>query len=238
MSRAANIQMTRIKEGALFVADSHYPHHGRDFIELLHKLDKGETVTPQLFLMGDNFDLLFGCNRLIQKHNGDAVALLQRLSVKVDIYYFEGNHDFLLKNIFPNIKVYPREQQPAIWLLGSKSVGLAHGDRYCLGWRYELYTKIVRSCTIIKLLRPFERWIIPSQLSRLTAKSICHTMEHFEERAAEILKHYDGIDLVIEGHYHQAKKFGRYISLPSLACQKAVGVVRGEGIDFVPLEAL
>ena len=47
--------MIEIKEGALFVADAHYPHHGDEFMQLLHKLENGEMTTPQLFLMGDIF---------------------------------------------------------------------------------------------------------------------------------------------------------------------------------------
>lgn len=239
MKASKSTPALHILEGALFVADAHYPHHGRDFLDLLQKLENGEITPPQLFLMGDNFDLLFGCNQLIQTYNSEAIALLQGLSQRLEIYCFEGNHDFLLKDIFPNINVFSRGQQPVIFAIGSKRVGLAHGDKFQLGWRYELYTKVVRSCMTIKLLRPLERWIIADQLRRLKAKDICRTIEHFEQRTVEILQHYDsGIDLVIEGHYHQAKKFGKYISLPSLACQKAVGVVRAECIDFVPLEAL
>ena len=58
--------MITIKEQALFIADSHYPHHGDAFLDLLKKLERGEIETPQLFLMGDNFDLLFGHNDYIQ----------------------------------------------------------------------------------------------------------------------------------------------------------------------------
>jgi len=57
--------MVAIKENAIFIADSHYPHHGDDFLTLLKKLDNKEIETQQLFLMGDNFDLLFGT---IYKH--------------------------------------------------------------------------------------------------------------------------------------------------------------------------
>ncbi|RUM72514.1 MAG: UDP-2,3-diacylglucosamine diphosphatase, partial [Sulfurovum sp.] len=50
--------MIQIKENALFIADSHYPHHGDAFLVLLQKLEKKEIHTSQLFLLGDNFDLL------------------------------------------------------------------------------------------------------------------------------------------------------------------------------------
>ena len=40
---------TSIEQGAIFVADAHYPNHGDAFLKLLKKIDKGEIKTPQLF---------------------------------------------------------------------------------------------------------------------------------------------------------------------------------------------
>jgi len=89
--------MVKIQEGALLIADSHYPHHGDSFFKLLQKLESEEIKIPQLFLMGDNFDLLFGHNDYIQTFSAEAIELLQKLSQKIEIHYFEGNHDFCLK---------------------------------------------------------------------------------------------------------------------------------------------
>ena len=104
--------MKTIEEQALFIADSHYPHHGDAFLTLLKKLESGEIQTPQLFLMGDNFDLLFGYNEYIQTFSKEAIILLQRLSQKLEIHYFEGNHDFCLTAVFPHMQVYTRDKQP------------------------------------------------------------------------------------------------------------------------------
>ena len=109
--------MIIIQKNALFIADSHYPHHGDTFLNLLKKLDNNKIKTPQLFLMGDNFDLLFGYNDYIQTFSKEAIDLLQTLSKKIEIYYFEGNHDFCLKEIFPDIQVYSREEQPITFTL-------------------------------------------------------------------------------------------------------------------------
>jgi len=114
--------MLTIKENALFIADSHYPHHGDAFLDTLQKLDRGEIQTSQLFLMGDNFDLLFGYNDYIQTFSQEAIDLLQKLSKKIEIHYFEGNHDFCLKDIFVNMNVYTRDDQPIVFLLGDKKV--------------------------------------------------------------------------------------------------------------------
>ena len=159
-----------IKEEALFVADSHYPHHGNEFLVLLKKLESGEIVTPQLFLMGDNFDLLFGYNTYIKTFSSEAIVLLQHLSERLEIYYFEGNHDFLLSDIFANIKIYPRDSQPVIFQLNGRRAGLSHGDRYALGWKYDLYCRIQRNRWFFKFLNPLGRWLIDMQVNKLSRR--------------------------------------------------------------------
>jgi len=228
----------KIKEGALFIADSHYPHHGDTFLTLLQKMYNDEISVPQLFLMGDNFDLLFGYNDYIQTFSSEAIKLLQKLSEKMEIFYFEGNHDFCLKELFSQIHVYSREEQPVFFHWGEKKVGMSHGDRYATGAGYGLYCKIMRSKTTLTLLKPFEKAIIDDRMEKLSKKEICHEFTGFEKRVEEIMRHYEGCDLVIEGHYHQAKVFGSYISLPSLACQEQVAVVKEGRILFVTVEQL
>lgn len=224
--------MVKIKENALFIADSHYPHHGSLFLDILKKLDNGEIHTSQLFLMGDNFDLLFGYNDYIQTFVQKAVDLLQSLSKKMEIHYFEGNHDFCLQTLFPDIQVYSREMQPVIFQLGEKTVSISHGDKYATGFGYGLYCKILRSQTTLTLLKPFEKAIIEHRMRKLAEKNICHTFDAFEEKVEAILLHYQDADLVIEGHYHQARIIGKYISLPSLACQSKVAVVEEAEVVF------
>lgn len=224
-----------IKEQALFIADSHYPHHGEVFLALLQKLESGEIKTPQLFLMGDNFDLLFGYNAYIQTFSRRAITLLQRLSKKLEIYYFEGNHDFCLKDIFPDIKVYSREEQPIVFSLGDKKVAMSHGDKYATGFGYDFYCKVLRKKTTLMFLKPFEKSIINNRMKKLSKKHICFTFHGFEKKVEQILKNYSGVDLVIEGHFHQSKRVGKYISLPSLACQDKVAVIEEGDIVFKTL---
>ncbi len=217
--------MITIQEKALFIADSHYPHHGDDFLDLLQKLEKGEVKTSQLFLMGDNFDLLFGYNAYIQTFSSEAISLLQTLSKKIEIHYFEGNHDFCLKELFPKMQVYSREEQPVMFKLGEKKVAISHGDKYATEFGYDLYCKILRNKTTLTLLKPFEKAIIDHRMKKLSKKHICFTLHDFEKRVEKILENYTEADLVIEGHFHQSVIVGKYISLPSLACQERVGVI-------------
>ena len=224
-----------IKEGAIFIADSHYPHHGDAFLVLLKKLENGEIKTSQLFLMGDNFDLLFGYNDFIQTFSSEAIALLRKLSTKLEVHYFEGNHDFCLKEVFPDIKVYSREQQPVMFKLEEKKVAISHGDKYVTGFGYDLYCKVLRNKTILTLLKPFQKAVINYYMQKLSQKKICHTFEDFDKKVENILEYYKEADLVIEGHFHQSKVLGKYISLPSLACQGQVGVIKEADMLFITL---
>ena len=227
--------MIEIQENAIFIADSHYPHHGDAFLDLLQKLEKKEVITSQLFLMGDNFDLLFGHNDYIQTFSKEAITLLQTLSKTLEIYYFEGNHDFCLEEVFPYMKVYTREEQPVMCKLGDKKVAISHGDKYATGFGYDFYSKVLRSKTTLSLLRPFEKAIINHRMQKLSEKKICHTFHGFEKRVEAILENYIEADLVIEGHFHQSKILGKYISLPSQACQGMVGIIEDGEMAFKKL---
>lgn len=224
-----------IKENAIFIADSHYPHHGDAFLTLLQRIAAKEIQPPQLFLMGDNFDLLFGYNDYIQTFSKEAIVLLQRLSKELEIIYLEGNHDFCLKELFPDMKVYSRAEQPIYYELNGQKVALSHGDRYVTGFGYDLYCKLLRNKTTLTLLKPFQKLIINHRMGKLSGKEICFNFTGFETRVEQILEHYQEAGLVIEGHFHQAKTIGKYISLPSLACQGEIGVVENGKIVFKKL---
>ena len=225
----------QLKENALFIADAHYPHHGDAFLTLLQQLENQTMQTPQLFLMGDIFDLLFGHNDYIQTFSKPAIELINKLSSQLEIIYIEGNHDFCLKELFPNIKVYSRKEQPVHYKLREKDVYLAHGDKYQTGFGYNLYTNILRRKSIITLLRPFEKQIINHRMEKLKIKNICGDFKGYKKRFDAIRSHYPKDTLIIEGHFHQGLYYKNYISLPSLACQGKVAVVRGEGLEFVTL---
>jgi UDP-2,3-diacylglucosamine hydrolase len=227
--------MIEIKENALFIADSHYPHHGDDFLTFLQKLESGEVKTSQLFLMGDNFDLLFGYNDYIQTFSPEAIALLQKLSKKLEIHYFEGNHDFCLNKLFPDIKVYSREQQPKMFKLGEKKVAISHGDKYVTGVGYDLYCNILRTKTALTFLKPFEKTIINYRMKKLSQKHICRDFHDFDKRVEAILSYYADADMVIEGHFHQSRVIGKYISLPSQACQGKIAVIEEGKMVFKAL---
>ena len=228
----------RIEENALFIADAHYPHHGEAFLTLLQAVDNGKIQTPQLFLMGDIFDLLFGHNDYIQRFSHEAISLLQQLSQKLEIVYLEGNHDFCLTTLFPHISVYPREQQPVHFKLKNENLYLSHGDKYETKFGFNCYSKIIRSSLTLRLLRPLEKPIIDHRMGKLKRKKICGDFKAYAQRFDAIIRHYPKNSTVVEGHFHQARFYKNYISLPSLACQQQIGVVNNGKIRFQKLSAL
>jgi len=227
-----------IKENALFIADAHYPHHDETFLTLLQDIQNKKINPPQLFLMGDIFDLLFGHNTYIQTFSEEAITLLQEISKTLEVIYLEGNHDFCLKEIFPNIKVYSREEQPIQFQLNKQDVFLSHGDKYETGFGYDLYSKVIRNKTLLIVLRPFEKQIIDHRMKKLEVKKICGEFKGYQKRFDAIRGHYPKDSLIIEGHFHQSLIHENYISLPSLACQNSVAIVKNGKIVFCELNKI
>ncbi len=54
-------------------------------------------------------------------------------------------------------------------------------------------------------------------------------------RVEKILEYYQNTDLVIEGHFHPSKIIGKYVSLPSQACQNKVAVIEEGKVVFKDL---
>lgn len=214
-----------IKENAIFVADSHFNQKNREFLTFLRKVESKEIFTTQLFLMGDIFDFISGESRYFVKQNVEVINLLNKLSKDIQIVYLEGNHDYNLKSIFPNIEVIKREKQPLEAILeNNQTVSLAHGDNF-INWKYDLYCSFIRNRFFLKFMNFIDiNYFISKKIEKaLLGKNICHKMKNFEELVSKRVKNYN-TQIVIEGHYHQGKTFiiddKKYINVPSLCCQK------------------
>ena len=211
-----------IQENAIFVADSHYNLKNQQFLYFLEKLENKEIETEQLILMGDNFDFLSGESKYFIKQNKAVIELLNKLSIFIEIVYLEGNHDYNLQNLFPNIKVVKRENQPLLAKYKDKTIAFSHGDNF-INWQYNLYCSIIRNPILLKFLNmiDFGNFISKKIESSLLKKTICHKMEDFRNLAIKRINNYK-TDIIIEGHYHQGKTFEfknkKYINIPSLCC--------------------
>ena len=140
-----------IKQDSIFVADSHFNEKNRELLIFLEKVESKEIVTTQLFLMGDMIDFISGESRYFIQQNIEVINLLNKLSNEIEIIYLEGNHDYNLKSIFPNIQVIKRENQPLLAKFQEKTVALSHGDNF-INWKYDLYCKFIRNTIFLKFI--------------------------------------------------------------------------------------
>ena len=229
------MSLKELHEGAIFVADSHYGPWRTSFVDFLRAVESGKIQTRQLILMGDNSDLLFGPISETSRLNQELIPLLNSLSEKMEILYLEGNHDFRLASVFPNILVVPRNQQPLMMRYGTEKIALLHGDiGVPLG--YELYTALIRNRPLLYTLNVINTLlggaIIKWLSDDMQGKNHCQKIENFETiaRRHSGSKWIHECDIVIEGHYHQNKSFDfdayRYINLGAFACNERVYVVK------------
>ncbi len=209
-----------IKDDAIFIADAHYNTNRVEFDHFLDQILQNQIKTSQIFFMGDMFDYLSGQIDYFKTVNKLIIDKINHISKTISIIYFEGNHDYNLSLIFPNIQVISRIQQPLIANYQNKKVALAHGDIFTpLG--YNIYSAIIRSVFVLKILNQFT--FLPSKVEQfLIDKNICTSFKNFERFASNRIKLYQsyGVDFIVEGHFHQGKKYKNYINIPSFACDK------------------
>jgi len=233
-----------IKENAIFIADSHYSKRFGFFYEFLKDLKSGEIKTPQLFLLGDIFDYLIPKSKNSFIRNKEVALLLDEIAKEIEVFYFEGNHDFGLSEIFSNVKVFPRETQPAVFEFYGKRVALSHGDILVDDIFYDIYCYILRKSILINTLDKLNN-IIDSKIDRfvlkyLDKKSICKEIREFEKIAKKRVENYINsvkeFDVIVEGHYHQGVKTEysgkKYINLSSSACNQRFFIVKCDN-DFL-----
>ena len=232
-----------IKNGAVFIADAHYCFYRQD-LELL--IDEFlQSPPPQLFLAGDIFDLLIGPFSYLVFINNSLIKKLNALSKKTEIFYFEGNHDFLLQKIFSKeIAIFPISKQPVIFNAFSKKISISHGD-YNDTLCHTFYSYFVRNRFFLQILNFVtfnfvNNWFLKKVIKKLQKKKICRKIDNFSTNIDSKLKcSFSDINVVIQGHYHQdiiVKKNNKiYINLPAFACNKSYIIVKSNK-DLVEFE--
>ena len=222
-----------LKEGALLLGDAHYSHLRPELLELIEDVASKKLQIPQLILMGDVLDALFGDISFTLKANREIIRLIQVISQDIEVIYLEGNHDFNLKNIFQNAKVFSIGQQPVIAKYAGKTVALAHGD-FDGDPIYKLYTSIIRNRWILRFLNAIdtkiENKIIKKIDAYLAKKEDCKEFLGFEDYIRRRDLHKYTCDYFIEGHYHQNKLYAlgtfEYINLAAFACNQRYFIVK------------
>lgn len=222
-----------ILEGAFVVADAHYSYKRPLFLDFLKEIYSHALHPTQLILMGDIFDALFGEIPYTHTINQEAINLINEISKEIEVIYLEGNHDFNLKKIFPNIKVFPIASQPLTCSYKEKKVLLSHGDiEGALG--YKIYTKAIRNHYVLLLLRAVDTVLKNGILKRLdlylSQKNDCKEFVGLEVFMTKRLSEKYSCDYFVEGHFHQNKMIKMrdfiYINLGAFACNQRYFIVK------------
>lgn len=233
-----------VKSGAIFIADSHENENRENFWHFLCALKSGEIKTPQLFLMGDMFDFLASECEFFVKFYERYVRAIDELGEEMEIYYFEGNHDFNVAPLFKNVKAYPIGAQPVKFASEcGQSVLIAHGDIF-LPFVAKYVLRFLRVKIFLKTMNFFDKFLnfrLSKQiLNKLKRKILDYKIPNFKNLAEAKMCRYNAFyeaDIVIEGHYHQGEQYTigkqKYINVPSFACEQSYFVVEyGQNIKF------
>lgn len=224
--------MIYIKNKAIFIADAHENENRRGFWEFLQALKQKKLQTPQLFLMGDIFDLLIYEVKATHEFAKAYIDLLEELADEIEIIYLEGNHDFNLANFFKKVKVFNINQQPVLCEFQDHTpVKLAHGDiflkpflQFCLKSLRNHYLLLFLNFLNIISKEKITQTILKKQYK----KQLTRKIPHFSSMVKERLKHYD-VAFVIEGHYHQdlflQEEDIKYLNLPTFAYKESFFIV-------------
>lgn len=225
-----------IQNNAIFIADAHYNIQRTQLFTLLMQIKNGEIETSQLFLMGDIFDFLSGEIEYFKFINYKVISLINDLSISHEVIYLEGNHDFNLHKIFPNINVISRDNQPFYVEHDELDIALAHGDIFTPP-SYELFTKVLRNHKFLKFIDSIDFGNTLSKFTekKLMKKKICHKLNNFLGFIHNRIQKYNEnshTDLIIEGHFHQGYISNSYINIPSLACDNRYMIYQNNQFSF------
>ncbi len=222
-----------IQKGAFIISDAHFSSSRPELFSFIEEIFLEKLQPPQLILMGDIFDALFGSIEYTYKKNQKMIDMLNAIAQKTEVIYLEGNHDFNLKAVFHTMKIFTISQQPVACQYKDKKVYLAHGDfEGPLGYR--IYSALIRNPFVLPVLKMVDNLTKHSILnyvdSHLGEKEDCNEFTGFKNFIAKRIENSYSCDYFIEGHYHQNKQINLknciYINLAAFACNQRYFTVK------------
>ena len=212
-----------------FVSDVHLGFGSRKedkqredkFLAFLDSIKKDCEI---LYLVGDIFDYWFEYKTVIPKYFYRTLAKFYEFTnAGIKIEFIMGNHDFGLRNFFPeelNIAVY---RDDIVRVHNNKKFFISHGDGKALNdLGYKILKKILRANISMKMFL----WLHPD-FGISTAKGSSHKSRNYtgkknygsDEGMIQFAKDRidEGNNYVIMGHRHLASELkhnnGKYVNL-------------------------
>lgn len=225
----------KILDGAIFIADSHENENRQYLLEFLRAVRMNKLKAPQIFLMGDMFDYL-SCTDFAQEFYKEQISLINEISKSVQVFYFEGNHDFNLKEVFPYSKVFSIHEQPVKFSISKNKIELAHGDKFMPDIKILM---ILRNKFLLKIMNFFDK-ILKGKITIFILNSQKHknlykNADDFKKYIEPKIHHYSA-DFVLEGHFHQDKSLEfqnlKYINLNSYAVTQKIYRIKIQNNSF------
>jgi len=222
-----------LKEGAFIISDAHYSSFRPELLLYIKEIQAKKLQTPQLILMGDIFDALFGNVPYTYEENQELINIINQLALSIEIIYLEGNHDFRLTKIFPNLTIIPISQQPLSCSFAEKKIYLAHGD-FDGAFGYKIYTYLIRNPFVLfflKIIDNLSNHAILNYIDKhLNKKEDCNEFIGFYDFIKNRISNNYSCDYFIEGHFHQNRIFDfdklQYINLAAFACNQRYFIVK------------
>jgi UDP-2,3-diacylglucosamine hydrolase len=173
------------------------------FIET--KLEAGD----KFFIVGDLFDLFIGGKQVFVERYHELLSLIRALGTRdIEVFYFEGNHDFHLENIFDDCSHVRLYSDTLHYEWDDRKFHFCHGDK--INWRdfgylfFRFMTRNIVSQCVIEAAPGALIDRIGQTMSKASRgyhpEPSDKVVQLFRNYACEQIAH--GYDFVIMGHSH------------------------------------
>lgn len=191
----------------MFAADLHHPGGRNEEIERFF-LEIPDSV-QSIFLLGDIFDYWVNDPDFIEERYGAFLQLLRKMAAGgIDIFFVEGNRDFLASHYFedePWIHVLPN---PSIIDIDGRTAYIGHGDELCWNdYMYQAYKAVIRSRIVRAIADHLPGHWKQRIAARMAEKSTQLTRKSTRSALRVPPRAYrymirTGMDVIIHGHLH------------------------------------
>jgi len=196
---------------AVFISDLHL-HPSEYAIEERFRLFLKWVVqvgAKELYILGDFFYAWAGDDTRTPWSDEIASQLHRLKETGIQVFYMQGNRDFLLGKEFALRAGWIELKEPTVIYLGQEKVMLVHGDRYCTHdiahQRFRMLTRNRLFKTLFLSLSLKYRQRLVEQVRQRSQNNITKTVEVMDVVEDTVLHHMHShqVNRLIHGHTHR-----------------------------------